>query len=150
MGLVFKMSRIEKANSYFADGFSCSQAILATYATDYGLDEKIALKMATGFGGGMGRLGKTCGAVSGAIMVIGLKYGRSKIDDVESKDKTYELVQIFMEKFAKINGSTACSKLLNCDINTMEGIRYAQENNLFKTLCPDFVKSSAEILEEIL
>jgi hypothetical protein len=55
-----------------------------------------------------------------------------------------------MEKFTKINGSTACSKLLNCDINTMEGISYAQQNNLFKTLCPDFVKSSAEILEEIL
>ncbi|MFW9821667.1 MAG: C-GCAxxG-C-C family protein [Candidatus Thorarchaeota archaeon] len=144
------MSKIMKAASYFADGFSCSQAILATYGPDYGLDKELAFKLATGFGGGIGRLGKTCGAVSGAIMVIGLKYGRSKIDDLESKDKTYELVQKFIEKFTKINGSTACSKLLNCDISTKEGIRYAQENNLFKTLCPEFVKSSAEILEEIL
>ncbi len=144
------MLRVEKATSYFADGFSCSQAILSAFGTDFGLDRNLALKMATGFGGGMGRSGRTCGAVTGAIMVLGLKYGRSEIDDVDSKDKTYKLVREYIDKFTRINGSIACNKLLDCDINTAEGMEKAYNNNLFKTICPGFVKSSAEILEEIL
>jgi C_GCAxxG_C_C family probable redox protein len=98
----------------------------------------------------MGRYGKTCGAVTGAIMAIGLKYGRSKIEDVESKEKTYGLVRDYIDKFIKINGSITCNKLLDCDINTPEGLRHAVDNNLFKTVCPDFVRSSAEILEQIV
>jgi len=69
------MSRVEEAVSCFADGFSCSQSIVSTYGTEFGVDREKALKISTGFGGGMGRLGGTCGAVTGAIMVIGLKYG---------------------------------------------------------------------------
>ena len=83
-------------------------------------------------------------------MVIGLKYGRATIDDMGSKEKTYELVREFIDRFKKINGSTTCNKLLNCDINTPEGVKHAKENNLFKTLCPDFVRTSAELLEKLL
>ncbi|MHA2038043.1 MAG: C-GCAxxG-C-C family protein [Promethearchaeota archaeon] len=144
------MSRVEKAVSYFAQSFSCSQSILASYSPKLGLDKDLALKIATGFGGGMGRLGGTCGAVSGAIMVIGLKYGRFEIKDTESKEKTYSLVRKFIDDFIKVNGSITCNKLLECDINTPEGMKKAYDNNLFKTLCPDFVKSSAEILEKLL
>ncbi|MHA1987048.1 MAG: C-GCAxxG-C-C family protein [Promethearchaeota archaeon] len=144
------MSRVEEAVSSFADGFSCSQSIVSAYGTEFGLDREKALKISTGFGGGMGRLGGTCGAVTGAIMVIGLKYGRVTIEDMESKEKTYELVREFIDKFKEINGSTSCNKLLDCDINTSEGVRHAMENNLFKTLCPDFVRTSAEILEKLL
>jgi C_GCAxxG_C_C family probable redox protein len=144
------MSRVEEAVSCFLDGFSCSQAILSTYSTEFGLDHEKALKIATGFGGGIGRLGGTCGAVTGAIMVIGLKYGRAKIEDMGSKEKTYELVRGFVDSFKSINGSTICNKLLDCDINTPEGMRHANDNSLFKTLCPDFVRSSAEILEKLL
>ncbi|MHA2281315.1 MAG: C-GCAxxG-C-C family protein, partial [Promethearchaeota archaeon] len=62
----------------------------------------------------------------------------------------YKLVREYMDNFIKVNGSTVCNKLLDCDINTPEGMRHANDNNLFKTLCPDFVRSSAEILEKIL
>ncbi|MHA1930944.1 MAG: C-GCAxxG-C-C family protein [Promethearchaeota archaeon] len=144
------MTRVEKAVSCFADGFSCSQSILSVYGIDFGLDGKLALKIATGFGGGIGRLGGTCGAVTGAVMVIGLKYGRSKIEDMKSKDITYNLVREYITQFIKINGSITCNKLLDCDINTPEGMRHAADNNLFKTICPDFVRSSAEILEKLL
>ncbi len=144
------MSRVKKAVSYFAEGFSCSQSILASYCPEFGLDRELALKIATGFGGGMGRLGDTCGAVSGAIMIIGLKYGSFKIGDMESKEKTYGLVRKYMDDFIRVNGSTKCNKLLDCDISTPDGMRHGYENNLFKTLCPDFVKSSAEILEKLL
>ena len=83
------MSRIENAISAFRGDFNCSQSILSTYCTQYGLDRDIALKLATGFGGGMGRLGRTCGAVSGAFMVIGLKYGMGLNNDTEAKEKTW-------------------------------------------------------------
>ncbi len=144
------MSKVEEAVSCFVEGFSCSQAILSTYCTEFGLDREKALKIATGFGGGMGRLGRTCGTVTGAIMVIGLKYGITKIEDIGSKEKTYELVREYVDSFKNINNSTICNKLLDCDINTPEGMRRANDNNLFKTLCPDFVRSSAEILEKLL
>lgn len=143
-------SKVEQAVSYFQDGFNCSQSILASYCTEFGLNQSIALKLATGFGGGMGRLGKTCGAVSGALMVIGLKYGRDKIEDNTSKEKTYTIVQKFINKFIKLNKSISCNELLDCDINTLEGLNSAKEKNLFSTLCPDFVRTSAEIIEKLL
>ena len=143
-------SKVEQAVSYFQDGFNCSQSILASYCTEFGLNQSIALKLATSFGGGMGRLGKTCGAVSGALMVIGLKYGRDKIEDNTSKEKTYTIVQKFINKFIKLNKSISCNELLDCDINTLEGLNSAKEKNLFSTLCPDFVRTSAEIIEKLL
>ncbi len=143
-------SKVEQAVSYFQEGFSCSQSILASYCIEFGLNESIALKLATGFGGGMGRLGKTCGAVSGALMVIGLKYGRDKIEDNSSKEKTYTIVQKFIKKFIKLNKSISCNELLDCDIYTLEGLNSAKEKNLFSTLCPDFVRTSAEIIEKLL
>jgi len=143
-------SKVEQAVSYFQDGFNCSQSILASYCTEFGLNQNIALKLATGFGGGMGRLGKTCGAVSGALMVIGLKYGRDKIEDNTLKEKTYTIVQKFINKFIKLNKSISCNELLDCNINTLDGLNSAKEKNLFSTLCPDFVRTSAEIIEKLL
>ena len=143
-------SKVEQAVSYFQKGFSCSQSIVASYCTEFGLNERIALKLATGFGGGMGRLGKTCGAVTGALMVIGLKYGRDKIEEEALKEKTYTLVQKFINKFINLNKAISCNELLECDISTLEGLNSAKEKNLFSTLCPNFVRTSAELLEKIL
>ncbi|KKM98953.1 hypothetical protein LCGC14_1152710 [marine sediment metagenome] len=144
------MSRVEQAVSYFKDGFNCSQSIFSCFSVEYGLSRDNALKLATGFGGGMGRLGKTCGAVTGALMVIGLKYGKVSIEDDTAAGKTYRLVQKVIKKFTEINGSITCNDLLDCDISTLEGLNSANEKNLFTTLCPNFVRTSAEILEKIL
>lgn len=144
------MSKVEKAVSCFKDGFSCSQAILSTYGTEFRLEREIALKIATGFGGGIGRLGKTCGAVSGAIMVIGLKYGNNTKGDNQTKEKTYELVREFINRFETLNSSIVCNELLDCDISTPEGLKYAIDKEVFKTICPNLVRSVSEILEQIL
>lgn len=144
------MSKVEQAVSCFLEGFSCSQAILSTFSTEFRLEREIALKIATGFGGGIGRLGKTCGAVSGAILVIGLKYGNNKKGDNQTKEKTYELVREFINRFETLNSSIVCNKLLDCDINTPEGLKYAIEKKVFKTICPNLVRSASEILEQIL
>ncbi|MFW9872830.1 MAG: C-GCAxxG-C-C family protein [Candidatus Thorarchaeota archaeon] len=144
------MSRVEQAVSCFQDGFNCSQSILSTFSVEYGLNRDIALKLATGIGGGTGLLGKTCGAVTGALMVIGLKYGKDSIEDDAAAEKTFSLVQEFIKEFTEINGSSTCDDLLDCDISTPEGLNTAKEKNLFTTLCPNFVRTSAEILEKIL
>ena len=144
------MSGIEQAVSSFQGGFSCSQAVFAAYAVEMGVDRETALKVSQAFGGGMGNMGETCGAVTGAFMVIGLKYGRTCVDDVEAKRKTYELVREFVGKFKQRNGTILCRELLGCDIGTPRGKRYAEEKGLTTTICPNFVKDAAEILEEIL
>lgn len=94
-------------------------------------------------------MGETCGAVTGAFMVIGLKYGATLGEDKASKEKTHQVVREFAEKFASRNGSIACKELLGCDLSTPEGNAQAKEKNLFYTVCPKFVKDAAEILEEI-
>ncbi len=144
------MSRVEQAVSCFQDGFNCSQSILSSFSVEFGLNRDIALKLATGTGGGTGLLGKTCGAVTGALMVIGLKYGKDSIEDDAAAEKTSSLVQKFVKEFTEINGSSTCDDLLDCDISTPEGLNSASENNLFTTLCPNFIRTSAEILEKIL
>ena len=144
------MLRIEKAISSFRGDFNCAQSVLSSFAQQYGLDKDTALKLATGFGGGMGRMQNTCGAVSGAFMVIGLKYGMGLDGDMEARDKTYELVREFTKRFQEINGSIKCIELLGCDINTLEGKEYYDQNNFFEKKCCEYVKNSAKILDEIL
>ncbi len=143
-------SRVEQAVSNFKSGFNCAQSVFAPFSVEYGFNRETALKLATSFGGGMGLLGKTCGAITGGLMAIGLKYGRASIEDTPAKEKTYGLVQNFIKEFTEINGSNTCHDLLDCDISTTEGMNSAKEKNLFTTLCPNFVRTSAEILEKIL
>ena len=144
------MSGKDKAISSFRGNFNCAQSILSSYSDKYGLDKDTALKLATGFGGGMGRMQNTCGAVSGAFMVIGLRYGRGENDDTESRDKTYQLIREFSHRFQKIHGSIICKELLGCDINTDEGRAYYERNDFFEKKCFHYVKDSAKILEDIL
>ena len=144
------MSGIEEASSLFRGNFNCAQSILGSYASKYGFDKNIALKIATGFGGGMGRLQNTCGAVSGAFMVLGLRYGRGLNDDTETRDKTYQLVREFTNQFQKMHGSIICKELLGCDINTTEGKEYYEKNDFFEKKCFQYVKDSAKILEDLL
>lgn len=144
------MSKIEQAVSCFKGGFSCAPAVLSAYAEDFGLSNELALKLACGFGAGMGRLCETCGAVTGAFMVIGLKYGKSKAEDNQAREKAYELVKNFADRFKERNNSIVCRDLLGCDIGTPEGMKLAKEKGLTATLCPKFVGDAVEILEEMI
>ena len=95
-------------------------------------------------------LDQACGAVTGAFMVIGLKYGRTRADDIEAKMKTAGMVVEFGKKFKARNGSIGCTELIGCNISTMEGFQEAKKKDLFKHVCPKYVISAAEILDEIL
>ena len=144
------MNKVENAVSCFEAGFSCSQSLLAAYGPQLGLDREMALKVAGAFGGGIARMGQTCGAVTGALMTIGLKYGNTKTDDEQAKEKAYSLAKEFADKFQSRNGSIVCRELLGCDISIPEEREIAVEKGLFTTLCPRFVQDAAEIVEQIL
>jgi C_GCAxxG_C_C family probable redox protein len=136
------MSKAKKAVKCFEDGYNCSQAIFSTYSQDFGVPFEQAIKIASGFGGGM-RINGTCGAVTGAFMVLGLKFAKGK-------DKPYDKIIKFAETFRQKNKSTDCHALLGCDIRTKEGMDKATNKGLFRSICSQLVKDSAEILEEML
>jgi C_GCAxxG_C_C family probable redox protein len=110
----------------------------------------MALKVAGAFGGGMGHLGRTCGAVTGAFMVIGLGYGKTRAEDNETRDKAYRLVEELVDRFQSRNGSTVCKELLGYDISIPEEYELAIEKGVFATLCSKLVRDAAEIIEQIL
>ena len=144
------MNRVECAVSCFEEGFSCAQAVLTAYGPRLGLDREMALRVAGAFGGGMGHLGRTCGAVTGAFMVIGLEYGKTRAEDNETRDKAYGLVEEFADRFQSRNGSTVCKELLGYDISVPEEYELAREKGVFVTLCPKLVRDAAEIVEQIV
>ena len=148
--MMTQTDRVEKAVSCFKEGFACSQSVLSVFADEFGMDHNMALKVAAGFGGGMGRTAQTCGAVTGAYMVIGLKHGAVAAHDREAKEKTYRLVREFNEAFKSRNRCLLCKELLGCDISTPAGFDEARQKHLLATICPKMVQDAVEILGKIL
>jgi len=143
------MSNVEIAVASFKAGLSCSQAVLSAFAPGLGLDRPTALRLAAAFGGGMARMGQTCGAVTGALMVIGLKHGHVAAEDKATKEKTYALVREFVDQFRARNTSLLCRDLLGCDIGTPEGMQLYREEGLNTLVCSRLVRDAAEILERL-
>jgi len=141
---------VERALSAFDEGFSCSQSVFSAFAPELELDREMALRVATAFGGGMGHRGDTCGAVTGALMAIGLKHGRVRAEDREIRDLAYSLVNRFAEEFEARHGSIVCRELLGFDLSTPEGERLAEERWPDRMPCRELVRDAAKILEEIL
>jgi C_GCAxxG_C_C family probable redox protein len=145
-----KQQTEEKAHEYFRSGFNCAQAVLTAYSDKLKFDNKLALSISCGFGGGMGRLQETCGAVTGAYMVLGVYNCKKFIDNKERKEETYSMVQKFNEEFKKLNGTTDCRSLLKCDLKTEEGHRYMKENNLSATVCEKCISDAVRIVDDLL
>ncbi len=143
-------NNVEQAVSYFKKGFSCSQAVLSAYGPRFGLSRTMARRVAGAFGGGMGRMGKTCGAVTGAFMVIGLKYGMTKVENLREREKAYKRVKEFAKRFTSRHGSITCKDLLGYDLSTPQGLKTATEKRLFVTVCPKYVRDASRILDKIL
>ena len=142
-------SKAEKAVNYFNNKFNCSQAVLATFAEEFGLSEEMALRIGTQFGGGA-RKGEMCGAVSGALMVLGLKYGHYHYNAPEEKANAYKIAEEFMDKFIEKKGTVVCRELLGYDLSKTEDRQKIMELNLFQTICPQMIKCATEIVEKML
>lgn len=140
----------DQAVTTFAQGFNCAQSILAAYGEPLGMPRETALRVAAAFGGGIGGLGDTCGAVTGALMVLGLALAKIDPQDSTAKQKNYQLTRQFIDEFKKRNRCTLCRELLGCDISTAQGMQQAKEAGRFTTICPGLVKDAAEIVEQLL
>jgi C_GCAxxG_C_C family probable redox protein len=135
---------------HFAQGFACSQAVLLPFAPRFGLEPAQAARLASGFAGGIGRQGMTCGAVTGAVMVIGLQSGDTCDADRGARDVAVAQVRDLMARFCERHGSTDCRSLLGYDLSSDEQRVAAKEAGVFQTLCPRFVETAARLAEEAL
>ena len=140
----------DRALATFRSGYNCAQAVLTAYSDDLDFDKNLGLSISCGFGGGMGKLQKTCGAVSGSFMVLSIYNSNLYSDNHERKEKSYSMIQKFSKKFELIHGTTDCKSLINCDLSTEEGHLYAKENNLFQTICEKCITDSIRILKELI
>jgi C_GCAxxG_C_C family probable redox protein len=140
----------QKAIRYHDAGCNCAQAVFASFADQFGIPLPQALKLAAAFGGGMGRQGEVCGAVTGALIVLGLTYGASTPTDRESKLLAYRKTSEFMEEFRRRNGEIRCRALLGVDISTEAGWQQARETERFKIVCTPLIESAVTILREMI
>jgi C_GCAxxG_C_C family probable redox protein len=144
-------NRTDIAVSKFSEGYNCAQSVFYSFCDDLGFDKNTALKMACGFGAGMGRKEEVCGAVSGGIIVIGAKYGRGEGQDRTPTELTYRKTRELMERFEQKHGTFICRKLLQgCELTTEEGQKHFKANKLSNTICQPCVRSVVEILESIM
>ncbi|WP_440949696.1 C-GCAxxG-C-C family protein [Methanosphaerula subterraneus] len=144
------MTKADEAVASFKSGFSCSQAVLSSFSEELGLDRDTANSVACGFGGGIARTGNICGAVAGAIMVIGMKYGMTRLDDNAAREKTYALVQQFIRDYTTKNGSITCPDLLGYDMADPMQFKEAREKKVAARICPGLVEDAVIVLERIL
>jgi C_GCAxxG_C_C family probable redox protein len=144
------MTESDEAVAGFTSGITCSSAVFSAFSEELGLDDRTAKKIACGFGAGISRTGNICGAVSGAIMVIGLKYGKAEQADDGATEKTRARTRQFIREFTKKNGSVNCTELLGYNLSNRIEYEAAGKEELFRTKCPEYVRDAAAILEKIL
>ena len=140
--------RLGTAVRHFRGNFNCAQSVFSAYAQDLGIEETDARRIASGFGGGMAALQKTCGAVTGGIMVIGARY-YSESDIAGSKMLVYRQVRRLVVRFEARHGTAECFPLLGMDITAEEGLQKARELGLFQLKCEQYVLDACGILEEL-
>jgi len=137
------------AAGHFAAGYNCSQSVLMAFCGRYGLDEATAARLATGFGVGLGR-GDACGAVSGAVMVLGLFGGGGGPGGAAAKAATYDRAREFYRRFLDRHGSLICRDLIGLDPSTPDGLAQARREGRFKAVCANLVRDAAAIADDLL
>lgn len=141
-----KQEAIEKSQALFDEGYACSQSVLMTFAGEFNLDEKTAKLISSTFGGGMGRLRQKCGAVTGAFMVLGLKYGNADPKDMETKLHAYKMVRELNKQVEEIHGTSNCFELLKKHASEAE----VEERKHHKIICRKVVSNVAGLVYDMI
>jgi len=139
----------EIASSYAEDGFLCSESVLIALSRSLNIESEVIPRIATGFGAGIGGKGEVCGALTGGIMGLGLRFGRSSLDENDDTDPDWfagELVDLFNERFGHIR----CKKLLGLDLTRPEDVATYRENCLWETRCRELIQEAAGLAYDIL
>jgi C_GCAxxG_C_C family probable redox protein len=141
---------LEEALELFKSGYHCSQAVLAAFSEDLDLPKETALKISCPFGGGLGGYGRTCGALTGAMMVVGLKYGTTKATDLDAKKLSREKTRQLIEAFEKVYGTSNCNELVGFDRSNLSGAELMAKLPQFHSICPKYLETVISFLEEEL
>ena len=142
-------TKTKEAVLLFEEGYSCAESVLMACGLDLGLDRDLCQRLALPFAGGMGGSGKTCGALTGAMLAIGLHYHSTKPDEREERFKTSMAVKQLLSEFSQLHGTTECAELIGLEINTEQGFASFKKSELRTTHCARFVKEVAEIVERL-
>lgn len=143
-------NRQENSVMAFRMGFNCAQSVITSFKSITKLNDDAAIAIASGFGGGMGKMQQVCGAVTGSYMVLSMYAGLKYEDNVHRKAEAEKLVRNFTEKFIRIHGTTMCNTLMPYDLNDPEEVKKAREKALFEKVCEKCISDSVGILEEMM
>jgi len=138
---------IQTSQDRFAQGFNCSQSVFSAFSSELGISDETALKLTSPFGGGVAHQGNVCGAVTGALLALGLHSGSST---TENKDETYRLAEEFLGRFRECHGTILCRELIGFDISRPEELQNARNQGVFKSICPGLVQNAVELVSEYL
>ncbi len=146
------MTEKERARELFLEGFNCSQSVFCAFCHRFDIDEETAKKISAGLGGGIGRMREVCGAVSASAMVLGSLCAATEGDDSESKQKNYDLVREFSEKFISLHSTVICRELLSLSVKAESSSKPDDRTAEYykKRPCLKIVEDAAEILTEII
>lgn len=140
-------TRVDAAMELFRRDFNCAQAVAVAFADDFAEGADEAVRLACGFGGGMGRAQEVCGAVAGGVLVLGARHGRGPGDPKTKTEEAYACVRCLMANFAKHHGSCACRDLLGCDINTDAGQAHFKAAGFRESRCAVYIRDIVAALE---
>ncbi|MBN2598033.1 C-GCAxxG-C-C family protein [Labilibaculum sp.] len=140
----------EKAIHSFYNGMNCAQSVITAYTDHLRFDLDMALAVSNGFGGGMGKMQKTCGAVTGSFMVLGIYNAKRHVENIDARNATNEMIQKFTVDFAALYGSLDCKILLNCDFTTEKGEKEFQDLDLKKNVCSKCISDSIKLIEVLI
>jgi C_GCAxxG_C_C family probable redox protein len=137
---------IQIADRHIEGGYGCGQAVLAAFSAGYGMTEKQARAIASCFGGGVGRSGQVCGAVSGSLMVLGMYLWDDEAEVASTKERIYALSGEFLDRFAALHGTTQCRELLGYNLRDPVQLEKAKEDGVFSTQCPGYIRDAIQLL----
>jgi len=141
---------VDRAEALFLEGYACSQAVVMAFASRLGMADEVAAGAASAFGGGMARNGWTCGALTGALIAIGLHAGNRTAEAVARKDDAYLRVNALLARFAEEHGATDCRTLTGCNLLDPAARQAASDAGVFRTVCPGLVRTAATFVAETL
>lgn len=133
---------VETAVSLFDQGFSCSQSVFSAFTPRFDIPRELALKIGAPFGGGIARQGEVCGAVIGALMILGVEFGYIKPQD---RDATYAVSQEFIRRFKECHTTILCRELIGYNLSIPGELERVNESGVCEEKCPVFVKNAVEI-----
>jgi C_GCAxxG_C_C family probable redox protein len=143
------MTKKEKVLELFHNDLNCAQSIIYVYGEAFGIKGDVANSIAVGFGSGFGRTQQMCGAISGAVMALGARnYDKNKV--AESKENVYQKTRELINHFKEKNGSCDCRNLIGVDLSTDEGVKTANEQNLFNLKCKKYLADVCDELDKLL